>query len=152
MRANSKQSFPIIWVTTRDCFDKFGPLFHINSMGKVICQTNDPELAQICFNETEFFSKEIVPDHPLYPIKNQKAGVFLGDTSNPDWKIVHKFLPPALGPKAVRHYAPQMNRCCEESFPVFDELEDRGEAWNVYQFMLKLSSATVGKIMLGQGF
>lgn len=24
------------------------------------------------------------------------------------WKIVHKYLPPALGPKAVRHYAPKM--------------------------------------------
>ena len=24
------------------------------------------------------------------------------------WKLVHKYLPPALGPKAVRHYAPKM--------------------------------------------
>ncbi|KAK9364637.1 cytochrome P450 [Lipomyces kononenkoae] len=131
-------------------FDKFGPLFQTNNLGKVVCQTNDPELAQICFTESQFFSKEIVPDHPLYPIKNQKAGVFLGDTSNPDWKVVHKFLPPALGPKAVRHYASQMNSCCEEAIPVFDELEKQNKAWNAYQYMLKLSSGTVGKIMLGK--
>lgn len=131
-------------------FDKYGAIFKTNNMGKIVAQTNDPELAQICFSESEFFSKEIVPDHPLYPIKNQKAGVFLGDTDNPDWKVVHKFLPPALGPKAVRHYAPQMNSCCEESFPVFDEMEKADQAWNVYQYMLKLSSGTVGKIMLGK--
>jgi cytochrome P450 len=121
-------------------------------MGSAVSQTNDPELAQIVFAESEFFSKEIVPNHPLYAIKKQDAGIFLGDTSNPDWKIVHKFLPPALGPKAVRHYAQQMNDCFNESVPVFDELEDQNKAWNVYQYMLKLSSGTVGKIVLGKDF
>lgn len=29
-------------------------------------------------------------------------------TDSDSWKIVHKYLPPALGPKAVRHYAPKM--------------------------------------------
>lgn len=42
--------------------------------------------------------------------------------------------------------------CCNEAFPVFDELETSNEAWNVYQFMLKLSSGAIGKIMLGQDF
>jgi hypothetical protein len=41
---------------------------------------------------------------------------------------------------------------CKVSFPVFDELCERGEAWNPYQYMLKLSSAAVGKIVLGQDF
>jgi hypothetical protein len=41
---------------------------------------------------------------------------------------------------------------CKVSFPVFDELSERGEAWNAYQYMLKLSSAAVGKIILGQDF
>ncbi|GAB7339728.1 hypothetical protein MBLNU457_6294t1 [Dothideomycetes sp. NU457] len=131
-------------------FDKYGPLFKENTMGSVVHQTNDPELASIVFVESEFFSKQIGPNHPLQPIKNNLAGVFLGDTSNPNWKIVHKYMPPALGPKAVRHYAPQMNSCCEESYPVFDDLEDKGEAWNVYQYMLKLSSGTVGKIIMGK--
>lgn len=121
-------------------------------MGSVVCQTNDPEIAGICFSETEYFSKEIVPAHPLYPLKNGAAGVFLSDTSSPSWKIVHKFLPPALGPKAVRHYASQMNKCGNEAYPVFDELESKNESWNVYQYMLKLASGTVGKIVLGKDF
>ena len=41
---------------------------------------------------------------------------------------------------------------CRVSFPIFDELCERGEAWNPYQYMLKLSSAAVGKIVLGQDF
>ncbi|KAK9352947.1 cytochrome P450 [Lipomyces doorenjongii] len=150
LMGNYLEVFPDHLGNNQRLFDRFGPLFQTNSLGKIVCQTNDPELAQICFTESQFFSKEIVPDHPLYPIKNQKAGVFLGDTSNPDWKVVHKFLPPALGPKAVRHYASQMNSCCEEAFPIFDELEKRNKAWNAYQYMLKLSSGTVGKIMLGK--
>ncbi|EMC91552.1 hypothetical protein BAUCODRAFT_38665 [Baudoinia panamericana UAMH 10762] len=133
-------------------FEKYGPIFKTTNMGKTVCQTNDPILAQIAFTESDFFSKEIVDDHPLHPIKQDAAGVFLSDTHNPSWKMVHKFLPPALGPKAVRHYAPIMNDEVRVSFPVFDELSARDEAWNPYQYMLKLSSAAVGKIVLGQDF
>jgi hypothetical protein len=127
-------------------FDKYGPIFKSTNMGKTVCQTNDPTIGQIAFTESEFFSKEINDDHPLKPIKQEAAGVFVSDTSNPyvklelklivilltycqqsvillsthlaidleyptdlpRWKIVHKYLPPALGPKAVRHYAPKM--------------------------------------------
>ncbi|GAB7334986.1 hypothetical protein MBLNU13_g06854t1 [Cladosporium sp. NU13] len=132
-------------------FDKYGPIFRSTNMGKTVCQTNDPAIGQIAFTESEFFSKEINDDHPLKPIKQEAAGVFVSDTSNP-WKLVHKYLPPALGPKAVRHYSGKMNDECRVSFPVFDELSERGEAWNAYQYMLKLSSAAVGKIVLGQDF
>ena len=52
-------------------------------MGKTVLQTNDPALGQITLSETEFFSKEINDDHPLKPIKQVKAGVFVSDTSNP---------------------------------------------------------------------
>lgn len=119
-------------------------------MGNAVHQTNDPDLGRIVFTENEFFSKEIVPGHPLFSVKSQEAGVFLGDTNHPSWKIVHKFLPPALGPKAVRHYAPVMNEELRQSFPIFDQLQGQNEAWNVYQYMLKLSSATVAKILLGK--
>ena len=29
-------------------------------------------------------------------------------TNSTRWKLVHKYLPPALGPKAVRHYSGKM--------------------------------------------
>ncbi|KAF4471539.1 cytochrome P450 oxidoreductase [Fusarium albosuccineum] len=133
-------------------FEKYGPLFKTTNMGSTIYHTNDPQLAGIVFGETDFFSKRIIEGHPLHPIKNKEAGVFLGDTDTPEWKEVHKFLPPALGPKAVRHYAPTMQKTVEDAFKVFDELDERDEAWNVYPYMLKLGSQAVGKLVLGMDF
>ncbi|KAJ5652562.1 Cytochrome monooxygenase alnD [Penicillium longicatenatum] len=133
-------------------FDQYGPIFKTTNMGRTIYQTNDPQLSQIVFSESDFFTKKINESHPLYPIKNQDAGVFLGDTDTPEWRAAHKFLPPALGPKAVRHYAPTMQQTVEDAFSVFDHFDEEGEAWNVYQYMLKLGSQAVGKLVLGIDF
>ncbi|PCD27428.1 hypothetical protein FGRA07_02567 [Fusarium graminearum] len=133
-------------------FEKYGPLFTTTSMGNRLYQTNSAELSNIFLSEDHYFTKDIVPGHPLHPIKNQEAGVFLADTNTEQWRLAHKFLPPALGPKAVRHYAPTMQRTVESSFKVFDELDQKGEAWNVYQYMLKLGSQAVGKLVLGMDF
>ncbi|OQD80533.1 hypothetical protein PENANT_c035G03789 [Penicillium antarcticum] len=133
-------------------FDQYGPIIRTTNMGRTVYQTNDPELSSIVFAESDFFTKKIQEGHPLHPIKNQQAGVFLGDTDTPEWRAAHKFLPPALGPKAVRHYAPTMQDTVEDAFSVFDELDERGEAWNVYQYMLKLGSQAVGKLVLGMDF
>lgn len=78
--------------------------------------------------------------------------MFLGDTDTPEWRVAHKFLPPALGPKAVRHYAPTMQKTVEDACTIFDQLDAQGEAWNVYQYMLKLGSQAVGKLTLGLDF
>ncbi|RYP92042.1 hypothetical protein DL770_001820 [Monosporascus sp. CRB-9-2] len=133
-------------------FEKYGPLFKTTNMGSVVYHTNDPTLSNIIFAESDFFTKKLIEGHPLYPIKNKEAGVFLGDTDTEEWKTAHKFLPPAFGPKAVRHYAPTMQMTVEDSFKVFDELDERDEAWNVYPYMLKLASQAVGKLVLGMDF
>ncbi|KNG87781.1 putative cytochrome P450 monooxygenase [Aspergillus nomiae NRRL 13137] len=110
-------------------FDKYGPVIKTSNMGRVTYQTNDPKITAIAFSESDFFTKKINESHPS-----------------------HKFLPPALGPKAVRHYAPTMQKTVEDSFMVFDYLDKQGEAWNVYQHMLKLGSQAVGKLTLGLDF
>jgi cytochrome P450 len=133
-------------------FERYGPLIVTNNMGSQVYQTNDPKLSNIVFSEDHYFTKRIGPNHPLLPIKNAEAGVFLGDTETEEWRLAHKFLPPALGPKAVRHYAPTMQRTVEQAFKVFDELDEKDEAFNVYQYMLKLGSQAVGKLVLGMDF
>lgn len=133
-------------------FEKYGPLIKTTNMGSVVYHTNDPALSSIVFAESDFFSKTIVPGHPLFPIKNKEAGVFLGDTDTEEWRTAHKFLPPAFGPKAVRHYAPTMQATIEDAFHVFDVLDEREESWNVYPYMLKLGSQAVGKLVLGMDF
>lgn len=133
-------------------FEQYGPLIKTTNMGRTTYQTNDPELSAIVFAESDFFTKKINEAHPLYALKTPAAGVFLGDTDTPEWKVAHKFLPPALGPKAVRHYAPTMQKTVEDSFRVFDAFDQQGEAWNVYRYMLKLGSQAVGKLTLGLDF
>jgi cytochrome P450 len=133
-------------------FDKYGPIIKTTNMGSVVYQTNDPTIAAIAFNETDFFTKDIIEGHPLHPIKNTEAGIFVSDTDTEEWRISHKFLSPALGPKAVRHYAPLMQKAIEDAFNVFDELDSRGEAWNAWPYMLKLSSTIIGKLVLGIDF
>jgi cytochrome P450 len=133
-------------------FEQYGPIIKTINMGRTVYQTNDPIISAIAFAESDFFSKKINESHPLYALKTPAAGVFLGDTDTPEWRVAHKFLPPALGPKAVRHYAPTMQKTVEDAFQVFDALDQQGEAWNVYQYMLKLGSQAVGKLTLGLDF
>jgi hypothetical protein len=45
-----------------------------------------------------------------------------------------------------------MQRTVEQAFKVFDELDEKEEAFNVYQYMLKLGSQAVGKLVLGMDF
>ncbi|KAJ5392422.1 Cytochrome monooxygenase alnD [Penicillium cosmopolitanum] len=125
-------------------FDQYGPIFQTTNMGRTIYHTNDPQLSAIAFSESDFFTKKINESHPLYPIKNQEAGVFLGDTDTPEWRAAHKFLP--------RRWGPRLSETVEDAFGVFDELDEQGEAWNVYQYMLKLGSQAVGKLVLGIDF
>jgi hypothetical protein len=42
-----------------------------------------------------------------------------------------------------------METTVKDSFKVFDQLDEQGEAWNVYQYMLKLASQAVFKFSLG---
>ncbi|KAI2732314.1 hypothetical protein CBS147332_1453 [Penicillium roqueforti] len=133
-------------------FEQYGPVIKTVNLGRTTYQTNDPAISAIVFAESDFFTKKINEAHPLYPLKQPSAGVFLGDTDTPEWRVAHKFLPPALGPKAVRHYAPTMQKTVEDAFNVFDKFDEQGEAWNVYQYMLRLGAQAVGKLTLGLDF
>ncbi|PLB35581.1 cytochrome P450 [Aspergillus candidus] len=152
MVGNFLQIYPDHLGNHQRLFEQYGPIIKTTSLGRVIYQTNDPTLSAIVLAESDFFSKVINESHPLAALKTRDAGIFLGDTDTPEWRITHKFLPPALGPKAVRHYAPTMQQTVEDSFKVFDAFDEQGEAWNVYQYMLKLGSQAVGKLTLGFDF
>ncbi|KAB5578164.1 cytochrome P450 monooxygenase, partial [Coniochaeta sp. 2T2.1] len=132
-------------------FRKYGPVIKTTNMGKTTYLTDSPDVAQVALAESAYFTKKINASHPLWGVKDNTAN-FIGDTENENWRLAHKFLPPAMGPKAVKHYTPLMQECARKSFEVFDELDSRGEAWNVYQFMVKLASQTIGKFALGMDF
>ncbi|KAL7952157.1 cytochrome P450 [Trichoderma compactum] len=141
--------YPDHLVNHQRLFNKYGSLFVTTNMRSRIHHTNDPRLANIFFTESAFFSKNIIHNHPRHPLGMPEAGLFFGDTDSEAWRITHKYLPPALGPKAVRHYAPAMQKTVEESFSVFDKLDLDREAWNVYPYMMKIGSQAVGRLVLG---
>lgn len=129
-------------------FQKFGSLITYDTMGKRNFLTNDPAIATLALTESAFFSKIITPEHPLAGIKDNRA-LFICDTDSEAWRQAHKFIPPCMSPKAVRHYTPLMEASVKDSFKVFDQLDEQDEAWNVYQYMLKLAAQTVFKFALG---
>lgn len=132
-------------------FRKYGPVIKTNNMGKITYLTDSPEVAAVAMVESVYFTKKITSDHPLFGVKDNTA-LFVGDTETENWRLGHKFLPPAMGPKAVRHYAPLMQQCVRSAFGIFDMLDEKGQSWNVYQYMLKLASQTIGKFALGTDF
>lgn len=120
-------------------------------MGKRSFLTDSPEVSRVVLMESMYFTKYISEDHPLWGVKDNTT-IFAGDTETENWRLAHKFLPPAMGPKAVRHYTPMIQAEGRSSFAVFDELADRGEAWNSYSYMTKLAAQAVGKFSLGADF
>jgi cytochrome P450 len=129
-------------------FEQFGPVVKTTDYGRTVYYTNDPAVAAVCFAEGGYWAKIINSDHPLFGVRDELAGVFLSNSNTEAWHQVHKYLAPALSPKAVRHYTPQMQDTAEKAFVIFDELDQRGEAWNVYQYMFKIGSTAIGKLAL----
>ncbi|KAK4031514.1 cytochrome P450 [Parachaetomium inaequale] len=132
-------------------FRKYGPVIKTTNMGKTTYLTDSPQVAQVVLSESVYMTKKINADHPLWGVKDNTA-IFIGDTETENWRLAHKFLPPAMGPRAVRHYTGLMQACARKALPIFDELDARDEAWNVYQYMLKLASQTIGSFSLGKDF
>ncbi|KAB8268975.1 cytochrome P450 [Aspergillus minisclerotigenes] len=132
-------------------FRKYGPVIKTTNMGKTTYLTDDPQVASVCLAESAYMTKKINENHPLWGVKDNTA-IFIGDTETENWRLAHKYLPPAMGPKAVRHYTGLMQNCARKSLPVFDDLDGRDESWNVYQYMVKLASQTIGSFSLGKDF
>ncbi|KAG9511552.1 cytochrome P450, partial [Aureobasidium melanogenum] len=129
-------------------FRRYGSVIKTRNMGKTTYLTDSPEIAAQVFAESPYMTKYINPSHPLYGLKDNTA-LFIGDTETENWRLGHRFIPPALSPKAVKHYSPLMQESVRSSFKVFDELDNNNEAFNVYQYMLKLASQTIGKFAFG---
>ncbi|KAI1826870.1 cytochrome P450 monooxygenase [Xylaria intraflava] len=133
-------------------FQAYGPIFRTTIMGRTVYHTNDPEITSHIFKESAFFSKEINESHPLYGVKDSHAGVFLTSTHTDAWKEVQKFMVPSMRTEAIDKYSPTVLAITRSTFSVFDELESQKEAWNAYDYMLKLSSQIAGKLFIDADF
>ncbi|KAK3934590.1 cytochrome P450 [Diplogelasinospora grovesii] len=130
-------------------FARYGSVIKTVNMGTTIYLTDDPRVSEVVLSESEFFTKTTSdPSHPLYYMRDSTA-LFLCDTSSPAFHVAHRFIPPSMSPKAVRRYTKNMQQAIEESFGVFDELDKRGLAFHVYQYMFKLAGQIIYRLVLG---
>ncbi|KAF4218840.1 hypothetical protein CNMCM6805_004623 [Aspergillus fumigatiaffinis] len=129
-------------------FNKYGPVIRTDNLGRVTYLTNDPDITALAFRDGEYFTKApSAPNHPLFGIRDQTA-LLLCDTDSPAWQEAHKFIPPSMTPRAVRHYAPLLQRSVEKAFMVLDTFDENGEALNVYHLAAKLASQVICQLVL----
>ncbi|KAL4978769.1 cytochrome P450 [Aspergillus desertorum] len=115
-------------------FNKYGFVIRTSNMGRVTYLTNDPDIAALAFRDNDYFTKApSSANNPLSGIRDQTA-LFLCDTESPAWKEAHKFIPPSMTPRAVRHYTP---------------LLQHEQALNVYHLTAKLASQVSCQLVLG---
>lgn len=131
-------------------FARHGPMIKTVNMGTTIYHTNAPEISRHILKEGEFFTKSTShSSHPLFYLSDQDA-LFTCDTSSPSFEMSHKFVPPALSPRAMAHHIPLVRESARAIFPVFDEFEEKKVAFNVYQYMFKMAGQIVWRVMVGQ--
>ena len=111
---------------------QYGPVFKTTEQWSHNLLHQRSKVAEVCFSEGDFWSKKINSDHPFYGIKDEMAGAFLSNTNGQSWYDVHQLVSPALSPKAALHYTLQKQNMAEQFFKILDELDTKGEAWNVY--------------------
>jgi cytochrome P450 len=130
-------------------FAQFGSVIKTVNMGTTTYLTNDPRVSEAALSESDYFTKITSdPSHPLYSMRDETA-LFMCDTSAPAFHIGHKFIPPSMTPNAVRQYTGNMQQAIEESFSVFDELDEKNQAFHVYQYMFKVAGQIIYRIVLG---
>ncbi|KAJ2897835.1 cytochrome P450 82A2 [Zalerion maritima] len=95
------------------------------------------------------FTKKVSdPSHPLYFMRSPEC-LFTCESDAPAFAMARKFLPPSMSPRAVRHYTPMVHASLRKCYLVFDELDERDLAFNVYQYILKLAGQVIWKVILG---
>jgi cytochrome P450 len=131
-------------------FARYGPMIKTVNMGTIIYHTNDPEISRVVLREGDLFTKTTSdPSHPLFYM-NEQAALFTCDSASPAFPISHKFVPPAMSPRAMAHHAPLVQEAARSMFNVLDELSDKALAFNVYQYMFKMGGQVIFRVIVGQ--
>lgn len=146
---NRLELYPDILGNVERLCARYGGIIKTINMGSVTYYTNDPSIARHVLRESEFFTKKTSdPAHPLHFMADQEA-LFTCDSDSPAFGPSHRFIPPCMAPKAIRHYTPSVQQCVQKVLPVLDAISDSSLAFNVYQYMFKLAGQVIWKIVFG---
>ncbi|KAJ6449380.1 cytochrome P450 [Mycena sanguinolenta] len=129
--------------------NKYGHMVHVGYLGKSVYLTDDPDCAGIVLSESEFFSKEIGNDHPLFPLKmSVPNGIFTADSSNPTWSTSHKFMMTAMGARAMRNYVRTMDRTANRLVNCFNQLLEKGQNFDAFPWGLRAAGQTISEVTI----
>ncbi|KAJ5135401.1 Thromboxane-A synthase [Penicillium bovifimosum] len=147
---NRYELYPDVLGNYDRLFSLYGPMIKTVNMGTTIYHTNDPEIARHVLREDKLFTKATSDaSHPLHYMSDQ-ACLFTCDSASPAFAPSHKFVPPTMSPRAVAHFMPLIQDATQSIFTVFDELAESDLAVNVYQYMFKLASQIIWRVVLNQ--
>lgn len=147
---NRYELYPDVLGNYDRLFSLYGPVIKTVNMGTTIYHTNDPEISRHVLREDKLFTKTTSdPSHPLHYMDEQIA-LFTCDSASPAFAPSHKFVPPTMSPRAIAHFMPLIQDAIQSSFTVFNELADSDLAINVYQYMFKLASQIIWRVVLNQ--
>lgn len=120
------------------------------NMGTTIYHTNDPAISRHILREDHLFTKTTSDAaHPLHYMGEQDM-LFTCDSASPAFAQSRKFVPSTLSPRAVAHFMPLIQEATSTIFNVLDELAESDLAFNVYQYMFKLASQIIWRVVLNQ--
>jgi cytochrome P450 len=147
---NRYELYPDVLGNYDRLFAIYGPMIKTVNMGTTIYHTNDPEIARHVLREDSIFTKNTSdPSHPLHYMADQ-ACLFTCDTAAPAFGPSHKFVPPTMSPRAVAHFMPLIQDAAQSVFTTFDQLAESDRAFNVYQYMFKLASQIIWRVVLNK--
>ena len=147
---NRYELYPDILGNYDRLFSLYGPMVKTINMGTTIYHTNDPGIARHVLREDQLFTKATSnPSHPLHYMADQEA-LFVCDSASPAFAPGRKFVPPTMSPRAIAHFMPLIHDATQSIFPIFDQMADSNLAINAYQYMLKLSSQIIWRVLLNQ--
>jgi cytochrome P450 len=147
---NRYELYPDVLGNYDRLFSLYGPMTKTVNMGTTIYHTNDPEISRHLLREDKLFTKTTSDaSHPLHYMGGQDM-LFTCDSASPAFAPSHKFVPPTMSPRAVAHFMPLIQDATQSIFTVFDELAESDLAINVYQYMFKLASQIIWRVVLNQ--
>ncbi|KAJ8114121.1 hypothetical protein ONZ43_g4982 [Nemania bipapillata] len=147
---NRYELYPDVLGNYDRLFSIYGPMIKTTNMGTTIYHTNDPEIARHLLREDALFTKATSDaSHPLHYMSAQES-LFTCDSASPAFAPSHKFVPPTMSPRAVAHFMPLIQDAAQSVFQAFDELAKAELAINVYQYMFKLASQIIWRVVLDQ--
>lgn len=147
---NRYELYPDVLGNYDRLFSLYGSMIKTVNMGTTTYHTNDPEIARHIMREGELFTKSTSnPSHPLHYMADQDC-LFTCDSASPAFAPSHKFVPPTMSPRAIAHFMPLIQDAAQSIFPAFDQLATADLAINVYQYMFKLASQIIWRVVLNQ--